>query len=317
MGGSTMDPVRRCQASPPCRARHRESALGALLLTAVLAGCAPGGASTPSPGPSGPPSPPVAADIVFRATVVQALPPIEQFEWLPLAVVTADGRLLTPGPMMARYPGPLVAPIEERTITPAGVELLLGALRDAGLLTGQSDFTGGTLRPGQAAGRLEVVADGRRYEIIGDPSRVVRCGDEPARCIPAPGTPEAFAHFWLRLADLPGWLASELGPPRPYAPTAYAVLVGPPPEEGGLVQQPATWPIEPALAEFGRPLSGDPTRRCGLVTGAAATTLRPVLEAANELTSWVEAADPATRYGLTVRPLLPGDPDPCLALVGP
>jgi hypothetical protein len=289
-----------------------------IAVAALVAACSFGASPspTPSPGGSSNPSPPVGGSVVFRATLVQALPPIAQFEWLPLVTVTADGRLLLPGPVGLLYPGPLVAPVEERAITPAGVEILVGAVRDAGLLTGQVDFTGGSLRPGQAAGRLEVVVDGRRYEIIGDPSRVVRCGDPPARCIPAPGTPEAFAHFWLRLADLPGWLGSELGPARPYVPTAYAVLVGPPPEDGGLAQAPATWPIEPRLAEFGAPLHGDPARRCGLVTATAADELRPALEAANELTPWIDGGRPEPRYGLTVRPLLPGDPDPCAPLVG-
>lgn len=301
-------------ASPPLPRRLAVSAAAAALL---LAGCGPGGRASPSPSGPASPSPPVPDSVVVRATLVQALPPIVQFEWLPLLVVTADGRAFLPGPMMAIYPGPLLPPVQEHAITPRGIAIIVEAAREAGLLTGQIDFTGGTLRPGQAAGRLEVVADGQRYELVGDPSRVVRCGDPPARCIPAPGTPEAFAHFWLRLADVPGWLGPELGPARPYAAPAYGILVGPPPQETpGLSQEPAIWPLEPGLGRFGSPLAGDPGRRCGIVAGEAAATLRPILEAANELTPWADSPTAATRYGLTVRPLLPGDPDPCAALVG-
>jgi hypothetical protein len=305
-------PIPSPAASPP---RRLLSLLAAVVL---VAGCGLGGAPSPTPGPSGPPnpSPPVPGSVVFRATLVQALPPIVQFGWLPVVVVTAEGSLLQPGPLMELHPGPLVPPVEERAITSRGIEILVGAARDAGLLTGQVDFTGGSLRPGQAAGRLEIVADGQRYEIVGDPSRVVRCGDPPARCIPAPGSPEAFAHFWLRLSDLPGWLGSELGSPRPHVPAAYAILVGPPPSEPGLAPAPATWPLEPRLRDFGAGLAGDPGRRCGVVAGEAAATLRPILEAANELTPWIDPDEPGQRYGLTVRPLLPGDPDPCAVLVG-
>ncbi len=290
---------------------------GALVAAAlVLSGCGFGGPS-PSPGPneSANPSPPVAGSVVFRATLVQALPPLARFDWLPLVVGTADGRLFLPGAVAAIYPGPLVPPIIEHAISGRGIELLIDAVRQAGLLTGQVDFTGGSLRPGQAAGRLEVVTGGRRYEMIGDPSRAVRCDDPPARCIPSPGTPEAFAHFWLRLSDVPGWLGPEVGPGRPHAAAAYGILVGPPPEEPVVGQAPTAWPLG-SLASFGSPLVGDPERRCGLVTGEAAATLRPLLEAATEITPWFDPDAPNRHYGLVVRPLLPGDPDPCRDLIG-
>ncbi len=288
--------------------------LSLLTVVGLAAGCGVPG----SPGPGGSPTPtsPVAGSVVVRATLVQALPPIAGFDWLPLLVVTADGRAFLPGPVAELYPGPLVPAIDEYAITARGVGMIVEAARAAGLLSGQVDFTGGTLAPGQAAGRLEIVADGRRYEIVGDPSRVVRCGEAPTRCIPAPGTPEAFAAVWLRFSDLPGWLGAELGPGRPHVPAGYAVLVGPPPAEPDLPQEPAVWPLEAGLGQFGSPLVADPGRRCGVVVGEAAATLRHVLETANELTPWVSASEPETRYGLTVRPLLPGDPDPCAPLVG-
>lgn len=301
-------------ASPPLA---RRLAVSAAAVALVLAGCGAGAPPSPSPNPNGPPSPPVRDEVVVRATLVQALPPIDELRWLPLLVVTADGRAFLPGPERELYPGPLVPPVEEHAITPRGIEMIIGAAREAGLLTDQVDFTGGALRPGEAAGRLEIVADGRRYEIVGDPSRVVRCGDPPARCIPAPRTPEAFAHFWLRLSEIQGWLGPELGPGRPHAPAAYAIVVGPPSqEEPGLIQEPAVWPLEPDLGRFGAPLTDDPGRRCGIVLGEAAAALRPILEAANELTPWIDPSEPGSRYGLTVRPLLPGDPDLCAVLVG-
>ena len=68
------------------------------------------------------------------------------------------------------------------------------------------------------------------------------------------------------------------------------------------------------FAAFGQALADDSPRRCGLVEGADAGRLRPVLQAATQLTSLRDPVD-GTVHGLTGRPLLPGDGNPCDALV--
>ena len=57
------------------------------------------------------------------------------------------------------------------------------------------------------------------------------------------------------------------------------------------------------------------TYRCGIVAGADAATLRPALEAANQLTQWVQDETTSATFGLTVRPIIAGE-DPCAETFG-
>jgi hypothetical protein len=254
----------------------------------------------------------------LRATTVQALPPLSIFAWAPSLLITDGLVAIQPGAVPAIYPGPLVTPLQGARVSEAGWATIVSELDAAGLLSGATDFTGGTMGMGAAAGRLEIVVDGRTFDLTGDPTRVVRCDGQ--RCIPNPGTPEAFAAFWARLTDLSGWLGAGIGPQEPWTPASFAVLVGPPPaQDPQLVQPVLPWPIAGPSSGFGSPLAGDPTLRCGTVTGDEAASFGAAMRAANQLTRW---RDPAARdapealLGLTVRPLLPGDRDPCTSLVG-
>ena len=285
--------------------------LAALLLAATILGACSGATLTPSPSPQ--PSPPPDAAFLLRATFVQALPPSATFGILPMLVVTLDGRVLAGAPVPAIFPGPLLMPLSQRQLTAAGWNRVITAARTAGLLGSANDFTGGALAPGSAAGRLELVVDGKLVTLTGDPSRVMQCITAP--CVPQPGTPEAFGGFWSQLTDLGGQLGADIGPEVAYVPTGFAVIVGAPPaQDANLPQVRARWPLATRFAAFGKPLADGSGGRCGTVTGADATTLGPLLQAANQLTPWQDPADGSVR-GLTVRALLPGDEDPCTGLV--
>jgi hypothetical protein len=277
------------------------------LAAVMLAACS---GATPSPTPE--PSPPSEAKVLLRATQVQALPPRNTFGWLPSIVITLDGRVLSPGAVPAIFPGPLVTPIVERRITPAGWVKIVAAARAAGLLSGASDFTGGMLPPGSGATRLEIVADGRVFELTGDSSRIMVCVTTP--CDPQPGTPEAFGRFMTSLSDLGTWLAGDLGQEGMHLPAGFTIVAGPPPDQQGLDQPPIGWPFPAGFAGFGKPLADASGGRCGTITGDAAGALRAALGAANQLTRWRDPVD-GSFHGLEVRPLLPGDGDPCEGLV--
>lgn len=270
----------------------------------LLAACA-GSAPTPEP------TPPAEAKALLRVTMQQALPPQSTFGWLPSVVVTLDGLVLTGGAVPAIFPGPLVSPVIQRQLTPAGWAKIVTAARALGLLSGARDFTGGQMPPGSMTARLELAADGKVYDLVGDPNRIMVCITAP--CDPQPGSPEAFGGFLSRLTDLT-WLGADVGPEGMYAPAAYGLLVGPPPaDEQDLDQPPIDWPLEGGLAVFGKALTDGSGGRCGTVTGADAAALRPALNAANQLTKWRDPAD-GTFHGLVARPLLPGDGDPCEGL---
>lgn len=292
--------------------------LAIVILVAGACGSAATAPPTPSPGGSVSPLPEPETGFRLRATTVQALPPLSTFAWLPALLITDGLVAIQAGAVPAIYPGPLMTPLQGARLSEDGWSAIVAELDVAGLLSGATDFTGGTMGMGAAAGRLEVVVNGRVFDLTGDPSRVVRCDGQ--RCIPNPGTPEAFAAFWARLMDLPGWLGGAVGPQEPWTPVAYAVLVGPPPAEDAQLPQPVlAWPLTGPSSGFGDPVLGDPTLRCGTVADGEAASLGAAVAAANQLTRWRDPAAPdvpEALLGLTVRPLLPGDSDPCAPLVG-
>jgi hypothetical protein len=287
--------------------------LVAPLAAVLIAAC---GAAAPSSSPSAPADDPAPAEARFRlrVTSVQALPPTATFGSLPNVVISMDGRIFSGGAMTLIYPGPLVPPVVERQLSAAGWSQVVDAARVAGLLGGVRDFTGGQMPPGSLATRLELLADGQVHMLIGDPSRQLVCVTTP--CDPAPGTPEAFTGFVNRLSDLASVVhAADLGPERPYTPAGYAILVGEPPtDEQGLAEPPVGWPLAGGFGAFGKPLADGSGGRCGVIEGVDLAGVRGALEAADQLTRW---RDPGTGnlYGMMVRPLLPGDADPCVGLV--
>jgi hypothetical protein len=303
--------------SRPAR-RSPAGLLAAVAAAALVAACSGAGSSpAPSDGGASPePSGPVAdAGFVIHASWSQALPPRSLFGNLPVLVVTADGRVLTQGPVIEIYPGPLVAPIVERPISAAGVAALVQEAKDAGILVAGGDFTGGALPMGAAAGRLRIVVDGVTYDVVGDANAAVPCPPDQSCPDPVPGTPAAFATYWYQLLDMASWLEPELGPEAADVPSSYAVIVGPPPEpwQG---ETPVVWPVaDPALDAFGDPVRGEPGTRCGTAAGDLAAALRPLFDKATVLTPWVATESASATHGLTVRPLLPGDEDPCAPIV--
>ena len=285
--------------------------LVAISLAAIVVAACGGASASPSPSPQ--PDPPAGAAFRLRVTQVQALPPGATFSLTPQVLVTLDGRVLQGGAVPAIFPGPLVMPILERQISPAGWARLVDAARSAGLLGVNRDFTGGQMPPGSAATRLELVADGRMYDLLGDSSRQIVCVTAP--CVAPAGTPEAFAGFVNGLWDLAPVVGAEnLGPDLPHNPAGYAVMVGPKPDDQGLPQPAIAWPLDGGFAAFGKPLADGSGGRCGTVTGADLGLVRPAFVAATQITSWRDPVD-NTLHGLVVRPLLPGDGDPCAGLV--
>ena len=277
-------------------------------LVVLLAGCSSvGGSPTPSGG--------AAAPYALRATQHQAIPPESQFTWLPYALITADGVVVTQGPVPAIFPGPLLPNLQGAPISEAGYDRVVERARALGLLDGDGDFTPPEPMPGSLSGLIELRVDGAMRQITGDPNRTIECITTP--CDPAPGSPEAFGTFWRELGDLRSLVGDELGADAPYHPEGYALLIGvTPPDDAGLAPQVLPWPLETPLAETGMPIGDADLPRCATVEGEDAATLEAAFTAANQLTQWVDAGgDPADAVSIAVRPLLPGD-DPCMDLFG-
>jgi hypothetical protein len=276
-----------------------------VMATLLVTACGGGG---PSPDPIPDPS-----AAWLRAQTFQALPPANVFAVGPTAVITGDGGYVTAGAMAEIYPGPLLPPLVERDISDAGRDAILAEAERLGLLGATTDFTGAAAVPGGITGQLGLTVDGNPVMLTGDPNAQIQCLVPP--CDPGPGTPEAFGELWRRLADPAPWLGAELGPEASFVADAYAVLVGPAPDpDPGLGAQLQEWPLNQPIATFGGPVANG-TLRCGIVAGDDAATLRPALEAANQLTQWVEDETTSATFGLTVRPII-ADENPCADVFG-
>jgi len=296
--------VGACAASPSSPAPSGASPL--VTPTAV-----PSDRATPEASPTDVPAGPYR----LRATLTAATSPVTRFPWSAPLVVTGDLVAVRPGPSIEVFPSSLLPNLQARPITEAGFQMIVEEARRQGLLTGGRDFTPPGMAPGAAVGRIELVAGGTTFDFVGDPSRLIRC-DPGTRCIPDPGTAEAFAAFWQRLPDL-SWLDRELGPESQYEAPAFALLVTASPDEVS-PRSPAVldWPLDVPLATFGRPIGPDALPRCGTSDGPEAATLRRHLAAANELTRWLDQRDPSrAERGLVARPMVPGE-DACAEVFG-
>jgi hypothetical protein len=223
---------------------------------------------------------------------------------LPTVAVYTDGRIMTPGPVDAIYPGPLLAPVDVRDVGPSGAAAILAAIKQVGL---DQPASAGPGIPGDAGTNVfTAVVDGTATTSRvagaqpGHPGGPVASGDE-----------ERAAALGLldRLLD-PGetWGAPAAADSR-YMPVGYRVYVAPgaPQADSQVSQPPIAWPLATPLAEFGTPSVPDrgiAGLRQGVVLGADATTLRPILERATTLTAFTSGG---SSYTLHVRPLLPDE----------
>src|SRR5688500_11877564 len=269
------------------------------------------GAPSPTPTQAAPSPASPAPDAAFylRIWQSQALPPPGTFNWLPMLTISEgsviDGNVAVP----AIYPGPLLILPFEREITADGQSSVVDEARRLGLLGDASDFTGGQAAPGSVLGHIELIVDGVTRELVGHPGLSVPC-DSENRCLADPQTPEAFAAFWQQLSYLDGWIADELGPTSTYQPERLAVLVQPAqPDPDGLAPQIVTWRLQADVADFGQPLGGNPDLRCATVTGDDLEVLLPTLNAANQLTVFIDGQDAAG--SLLARAVVPGEASPC------
>ena len=125
------------------------------LATTMLAAC---GGSTPSPSPE--PPAPGDARALLRVTFEQAI-----HSTVRLAA-SHRHHARWAGPVRRRRPGDLPRsprqPIVERRLSPAGWAKIVAVARDAGLLSGATDFTGGELAPG-SDGRADRARRGRAH----------------------------------------------------------------------------------------------------------------------------------------------------------
>lgn len=291
----------------------RSRILAPSIAALVMAACSVAGGSGSPPPPSIEPGaisyPTGAGDLVVRLRYVGGFaPPSAHMLDLPAVSVYGDGTVIVPGPVPAIYPGPALPNLQRATITPAGMQLLLEAARDAGLLGPDAHYDMGGIMDASSS-EFTVNADGAIHTISAY-ALFESGGREPENPGAEPAVIEARAKllvFQNQLGQLEALLGPEVGDATPYVPTALQLLVsdGAPVDEQALGQEPIEWPLETPLATFGEPMAAlIMGERCGVVTGSDVDALLPSFQAANTLTPWT---DDGAAFGIAVRPLLPGE----------
>jgi len=286
--------------------------LSLVLTGALLAACSTG----PGPSPTGAPptgipptSQPTEASVQLLLRVTSEggfINPSANLASVPTVSVYADGRILTPGAVDAVYPGPLLPPVAIKDVGPAGAQAIIAAIRAAGL---DKQGTGGGIgNPDAATTVFAVTVDGTtittRFHLGGGPGGP----GLPGAASPDPGVAAA-GDLLNRLTDPSEAWGAANPVTSTLAPTAYRIFVAPGAPVGDLpTSQPAVaWPLATPLDQFGSaavPDRGITGLRQGAVFGADATTLGPVLAAANSLTAFSSGGN---LYTLFVRPLLPDE----------
>lgn len=284
----------------------------AVSLAAVVAVACTAAGAGPSSDPSGSPNetgisyPTGANDVVLRLRYVGGfVAPAAHLIDIPAISVYGDGTVVVPGPQIAIYPGPALPNLQRATVTPAGLQILLEAARDAGLLGPDAHYDLGGIMDASSA-EFTVNADGRIHTISA--YALMEGANTPQGTDPAVAEARAkLANFQAQLGSLEALLGSELGSWSSYEAGAVQLLVsaGAPDDGQGLVQQPLAWPLTTPLAAFGETLPAlMQGQRCGVVSGSDLDPLMPLLAKANALTPWT---DGGASFGIAVRPLLPAE----------
>lgn len=276
------------------------------IVTLTLAACSVAGSSpSGSSAPVGITYPTRASDLVLRLRYVGGfVPPAAHLVDLPVISVYGDGTVIVPGPQIAIFPGPALPNLQRATITPAGMQILLEAARDAGLLGPDVHYDLGGIMDASSA-EFTLNAEGSVHTISA--YALMESSGSPQGPDAAVSEARAkLARFQAQLGNLEGLLDGDLGGSSAYEAERIQLLVSPgAPDNQGLAQPPIDWPLSTPLSTFGKALPDlFQGQRCGVVEGADLVLLMPLLEKASALTPWT---DSDAAYGMIVRPLLPGE----------
>lgn len=281
----------------------------------------PASTATPTSQQPAPPSPTTMPDRIDHPTgkdqtIVRITaeggfaPPNEALFRIPLFMLDGRGCVITQGPMIAIYPSPALPNLLETCLQEEGVQSILEAAREAGLLEGDAHYPMDMIADATTT-VFEVNAGGTSVRVSayalleGDDEYIT--GPDAERQIAAR---KKLSEFLDKVRDLRSWLPPNvfvsLEEPYEIERMQVAVLASDSPYapyvQEGLEQQELEWPLAGSLAEFGQPYSLD--YRCGVVEGEDLATVMESLRDANQLTLWTSGG---ASYYLFPRPLLGGE----------
>lgn len=271
------------------------------LTAAACGGIGNDGTSGGTGGADGIDHPSGSNEVVLRIAWEGGFVPVEMMlSRIPLWTLYGDGTLIVEGPQIEIYPPTLLPNLLTTRISEDGIQAILGAARDAGLMDGDASYP------------YPCVADAPTtvFTTTADGSTSVVSADALGATGPCPDVDEearaALGDFQMRLGDLAGWLPTgAVGEEETYVPSEMSLYVAAYQPGGDFPQQPIEWPLATPLSSFGEPVEGTGgDLRCGVVNESDLDALLPDLQRANTLTPWVSDAQ---EYRLIARPLLPDE----------
>lgn len=293
-------------------ARSPARGLSLAALVMLLAACSAAG--------DGPPSTPTidhptGTALVFGVTTSGGfVGPDTQLTTVPSFTLTGDGRVIVPGPQVAIYPGPALPNLQVRTLTPAGMNQVLGRISDSGAFSESRRLSGASMVVADAPDTVFTLnADGREVVVSVYALGFLTDGDQLPPGFPAEeiAFQQQLIALETALADPDSWLGADAwaGQWQAEQPEALRLLVtnvdGVTPDP--LAGDPHPWPLAGDAATFGEPATYA-ANRCGVVSGADADAWWGALGESNQLTWW---SSNGHLYQVSPRSLLPYEEASC------
>ena len=165
------------------------------------------------------PHPEGADDVVISYAELNGFTPREfAFRQPPNILISGDGRVFTPGAQIEIYPGPLLPAVQVQTITEAGIQNVLAAADEAGLLA-DLDLTEDSLVADASTATVTINATGETW--VHEAYALDFPGPDGDQTTPAR---QALRDFLAQLSDLATLAGPEnLGESALFEPDAYAI----------------------------------------------------------------------------------------------
>lgn len=208
----------------------------------------------------------------------------------PNLLITGDLRVIEPGAMIAIFPGPMIRPLFQRSITEEGLQTLLALADESEMLQEPPEYPTNPMIADAPDTVITLAADGgtfthRAYALNIDEE------SDPDRA--------RLADFSTALRDLPGVVgAANLGEQQPYTGSQYRFMTMPVNMADYAGNEPSPevreWPAD-------APVRLADAAECALLDAADVETLLA------DTTEWTFFTDADVTYQLFVAHVLPGD----------
>ena len=279
--------------------RHLHALMSATALVAALAACGSDGSSTSEqpadtaggtapagdtlPAAEGYAHPTGPDDEIVNYSQLGGFTTMEYaFQQPPMVLISGDGRVFTTGPVLAIYPGPALPNIQVGTITEEGIQTILAAADEAGLLA-EVGYDAPTNVADASTASVTLNVDGASWI---HEAYALGLGAGPDAAVGSESTPEreALLAFTAQLMDLPTMVgADQLGPVEPFEPEEYLIQAVP-------VDDPSAFGgdgIEPTIVDWPS-TTGVALADAGSCTVVSAADVGDLFTEADQLTLFVE-----------------------------